>query len=81
MKLLFKKETRGIYYKHWDRGDVISYYPWDGVWQGMTEQERVEKGIFVHCQGQGEFDVFTLDNVIPLADELIYEVIEELEKQ
>lgn len=39
------------------KGDLIDYYPWDFKWQGMTEPERVEKGIYVICYGHGEFEV------------------------
>lgn len=43
-----------------EKGDEVIYTPWNFEWQGMTEQERVEKGIFVNCYGHGEFEVYKL---------------------
>jgi len=65
MKLIkFIKDTKGIYNAFFQKGSAIKYLPWKFEWQGMTEPERVEKGIFVHCHGHGEFDVFTKEDVI-----------------
>lgn len=58
MKLEFLKDTRGIYNVLFRAGQIIEYYPWHYDWQGMSEPERVEKGIFVYCCGHGEFDRF-----------------------
>ena len=58
MYLKFLKTVRGCYGVEFPVGKIKQYYPWDSVWQGMTEPERVAKGIFVECHGMGEFDVF-----------------------
>lgn len=51
-------DRTGLYNRQFKAGDVVDYGSWDFEWQGMTEAERVEQGIFVHCHGQGEFEVF-----------------------
>ncbi len=38
-------------------GDMVTYHPWPHEWQGMSEPERVAKGIYINCYGQGEFEV------------------------
>lgn len=42
------------------KGDLITYDPWPHTWRGMTEPERVAKGLFIHCGGHGEFEVFKI---------------------
>lgn len=58
MKLRFVKDTTGIYNHSFKKGEIIEYKPWNFIWKNMTEEERVKKGIFVFCYGQGEFNVF-----------------------
>lgn len=58
MNLEFLKNVEGCFNEIHEKGSVIIYKPWDYKWQGMTEQERIPKGIFVHCHGMGEFDLF-----------------------
>lgn len=58
MKLEFLKDTTGIYCIRFLTGQRIEYHPWPHDWQGMTEEERVKKGLFVYCRGHGEFDKF-----------------------
>ncbi len=58
MHLKFIKEKNGIYNKVYAIGETITYCPWDYEWQGMSEKERVSKGIFIHCHGMGEFERF-----------------------
>ena len=57
-QLRFTKDVIGIYNEFHPKGSVIEYHPWMFAWQGMTEAERVGKGIFVECSGMGEFDVY-----------------------
>ena len=46
------------------KGELINYDPWEFNWGSMTEPERRKKGLFVHCYGMGEFEVWELgDNV------------------
>lgn len=66
MKLRFKRYHRGFGGDEYQEGEIIDYRPWKHEWQGMTEPERVEKGLFIHCYGMGEFDVFREDDVEPL---------------
>ncbi len=66
MKLEFIKNYKGCYNEFYEKGQVIDYHPWDFKWQGMTEKERVKKGVFVHCYGMGEFDKFGVEEVRPL---------------
>ena len=66
MKLKFKRFHRGCYNDEYEKGKIIEYHPWDFEWQGMTEPERVKKGIFVHCYGMGEFDAFKKEDVEPI---------------
>lgn len=42
--LRFKRDVRGIYNTLFPVGTIMPYTPWPGVWQGMSEPERVEKG-------------------------------------
>ena len=58
INLRFIKDTIGSYNDLFEEGTIIPYDKWDYEWQNMTEPERVKKGIFVHCQGMGDFDVF-----------------------
>jgi hypothetical protein len=58
MKLRFNQDKTGIYGVQYKKGDELAYTPYQNTWQGMTEPERVEKGIFVICYGHGEFNVF-----------------------
>lgn len=39
------------------RGDIFPYNPWNFQWQGIGEKDRVAQGLFIHCYGQGEFEV------------------------
>mgnify|MGYP003646230609 FL=1 len=41
-------------------GELLFYKPWDYEWQGMTERQRVDKGIYVNCFGHGDFEVLKL---------------------
>ena len=61
IKLRFKRDI-GSHKK----GDEKTYYPWGFNWQGMSEPERVDKGIFVECFGQGEFSVYRRQDVTPI---------------
>lgn len=63
VKLKFTKQTEGIYGKVYEIGEIIDYHPWEFDWQGMNEKDRVGKGIYVHCYGHGEFEVYR--DVIP----------------
>jgi hypothetical protein len=54
----FIKNQRGL--RNANIGDAYEYSPWPHVWQGMTEPERINKGIYVECYGHGEFVVFKL---------------------
>lgn len=63
MKLRFKKDHVGYYDELFKKGQIREYKPWPRVWQRMTEQERVAKGIFVECYGMGDFNVFRPDDV------------------
>jgi hypothetical protein len=58
MELEFLHETTGIYNTIYQAGERIKYRPWTFEWHGMTEPERVSKGIFVHCYGHGEFEIY-----------------------
>lgn len=58
MKIQFLKDTKGIYNTVYQKNDIISYHPWYYEWQGMSEPERINKGIFIHCHGHGEFVMF-----------------------
>jgi hypothetical protein len=58
IKLKFLKEFRGLYGTTYDKGKIIDYFPFNHAYHGMTEKERVEKGIFVTCHGNGEFNCF-----------------------
>tara|TARA_R110000822_G_scaffold100746_1_gene226529 strand:- start:51 stop:248 length:198 start_codon:yes stop_codon:yes gene_type:complete len=49
------RNKRGIVNR--SKGEILFYNPWDYEWQGMTEQQRVDKGIYVNCFGHGEFEV------------------------
>ena len=66
MILEFIKDTKGIYNDIFIKGEIKEYQPWLHSWQGMTEPERVAKGLFVECYGHGEFQVFTKENVKPV---------------
>jgi len=65
IKLKFIKDHCGYWNKIYKTGDVIDYTPWDHEFQGISESDRVKKGIFVHCYGNGDFDVFNADMVEP----------------
>jgi hypothetical protein len=67
IKLRALKDINMIY-ETTKRGEIIDYIPWNRSWQGMSEQERVQKGIFVMCYGHGEFDVLTKDDVEVVSD-------------
>ena len=67
MNIEFIKDTVGIYNVKFSKGTIKKYFPYHSEWQGMTEPERVYKGIFVECHGHGEFDVFRSDVVRPVA--------------
>ena len=56
MKLKILKQIN--YFKTYNPGEIIEYKPWDYVWQGLTEPERVARGIFVYCFGHGDFIAF-----------------------
>jgi len=58
VELKFLRAVRGCYGVEFPAGTTKQYYPWNSEWQGMTEPERVARGIFVECHGMGEFDVF-----------------------
>ena len=64
IELKFLRDHRGCYGNIFKFGTIHKYRPWLFEWQGMSEPERVKKGIFVECHGQGEFDVFTKDDVV-----------------
>ena len=55
MQLKISKDVYGIVSRK--KGEIIKYKPWPHEWQGMTEKQRVSSGLFVHCFGQGEFEV------------------------
>ena len=55
MKLCMKVDTTGLVNRK--AGDIIDYKPWPQEWQGMNEEARAAKGIFVICHGMGEFEV------------------------
>jgi len=57
MELEFIKDVTNVQFPY-SKGDRKKYSPWSFEWQGMTEPERVKKGIFVSCLGMGEFEVF-----------------------
>ena len=61
IKLRFKRDIGSN-----KKGDEKTYYPWKCNWQGMSEPERVDKGIFVECFGQGEFSVYRPKDVTPI---------------
>ena len=61
MILQMTKDAVKCYGELYPKGKIFDYSPWNHKWQGMSEKERYEKGIFVHCHGMGEFDVFRLD--------------------
>lgn len=56
MKLIAIKNIKGL--DNYSIGEEVKYIPWKHKWQGMTEPERVKKGIFVNCYGMGMFSVF-----------------------
>jgi len=64
--LIFKRDVQGIYGMKYQKGEEKKYHPWCCEWQGMSEPERVDKGIFVECFGQGEFNVFNRADVTPI---------------
>lgn len=41
-------------------GDEFYYSPWNFEWQGMSENERLQKGLFIHCFGHGEFEALRI---------------------
>ena len=55
MKLCMKVDTTGLVNRK--AGDIIDYKPWPQEWQGMNEEARAAKGIFVICHGMGELEV------------------------
>ena len=55
------KDVVKCYGELYPKGKIFDYIPWNHKWQGMSEKKRVEKGIFVHCHGMGEFSVFRLN--------------------
>ena len=59
--LTMKRDKQGIISRK--KGDKINYKPWHNCFQGLSEQERVDIGMFVHCYGQGEFEVLTNNDV------------------
>jgi len=63
MNIKFKKRVIGCYNIVYEKDSVIDYKRWDNNWRGMSEQERVEKGVFAVCYGHGEFDVFDSSQV------------------
>ena len=62
-RLLLKRDVRGCYGRLFAKDSTIEYFPWPNEWQGKDEPRRVRDGVFVHCHGQGEFDVFGPDDV------------------
>lgn len=64
INLLFIKKHVGLMGTVYLPGKIIEYSPWNFDFQDMKEHERVKKGIFVHCYGMGEFDVFTKKTVL-----------------
>lgn len=61
MKLKVMRDINGIITRK--AGDVIDYTPWPHEFQGLSEPERADEGLFVHCFGHGEFEVLTVDDV------------------
>jgi hypothetical protein len=60
-QLMFIKDTPKIYgLPPYKKFQIIDYKKWDYAWQGMSERTRVKKGIFVHCWGMGEFEIFRI---------------------
>jgi hypothetical protein len=66
MKLRFIKDCRVVSGVH-EEGKTVSYSPWDGLWQMMTEPERLQRGIFVHYFGPGDYEVFRLGEDVGIA--------------
>ena len=66
MYLQFIRYIGSIYGSVYRIGETIEYKPWPYDWQGMPEPDRVAAGIFVHCHGMGEFEVFTKMDVRPV---------------
>lgn len=69
-KLRFIKNTEYNEFYPYKIGDIINYEPWERNYQGETEQERLLHGLYVFCDGHGEFrsykegvDVVKIDNV------------------
>jgi len=57
MELQFVKNVTDVHFPYL-KGEKKKYIPWDFEWRGMTEPERIKKGIFVFCMGMGDFEVF-----------------------
>ena len=64
MKLRAIKNINGIINRK--HGDIFDYAPWLFDWQGMSEPERVRKGIYIHCFGHGEFEVLNEGDTVEL---------------
>ena len=58
LKTIRDLTNKGKYMFPLKKGDIIDYIPWYHKWRDMSESERVDKGIFVHCHGHGSFEVF-----------------------
>jgi hypothetical protein len=61
-----KRDKAGIVSR--SKGELVFYKPWDYEWQGMTEKQRVDKGIFVNCFGHGKLEVLQVGIDIELED-------------
>lgn len=42
-------------------GDIVEYKPFNRVWRGMTEQERVSRGLYVNCGGMNLYEDLKLN--------------------
>jgi hypothetical protein len=41
-----------------NKGEIIEYNPWKYEYQGESEKNRIAKGVYVFCDGHGEFRVY-----------------------
>ena len=77
IKLRFIKDVQTRYGMEYREGEEIDYHPWHHEWQGMDEETRVSRGIFVHYYERGEFEVYiTAVNVEIVMEEIYKEEIE-----
>ncbi len=69
LKDYFLENNKGDRYYIHHKNDVVEYDTWDYLYGGEDSTNRENKGMFVICNGHGNFDVFYKDKDVEIVND------------